>query len=66
MSSAELADYQLVLIYGGCDMALYAFSLFLPSIINEVCHSKRLQSSFILTTIHSLVCSVVSHIREFK
>ncbi|KAJ8079565.1 hypothetical protein PM082_011152 [Marasmius tenuissimus] len=28
-----------MLIYCGCDMPLYAFSLFLPSIINQVCCS---------------------------
>ncbi|KAL0060590.1 hypothetical protein AAF712_012593 [Marasmius tenuissimus] len=28
-----------MLIYCGCDMPLYAFSLFLPSIINQVCRS---------------------------
>jgi hypothetical protein len=27
-----------VLIYAGCDMPLYAFSLFLPTIINQVIH----------------------------
>jgi len=26
----------LVIVYAGCDMPLYAFSLFLPSIINQV------------------------------
>jgi len=29
---------EIVFMYVGCDMPLYAFSLFLPTIINQVCH----------------------------
>lgn len=43
-----------VIIYMGCDGPLYAFSLFLPSIINQVCRSV-----YRLLNIPLKVCSLV-------
>ncbi|KAF8347919.1 MFS general substrate transporter [Amanita rubescens] len=46
-----------MLIYGPCDMGLYAFSLFLPSIINEVCYSAT-PANLLTVPVYVLACIV--------
>jgi hypothetical protein len=48
------SDLVLVILYCGSDMPLYAFSLFLPSIINQV-STRLFDWSFPLTDLHIFV-----------
>jgi len=48
--------YGIVMVYCGCDMPLYAFSLFLPSIISQVSFSAVNPNSRVWYFCNSLVC----------
>lgn len=65
---------EIVFMYVGCDMPLYAFSLFLPTIINQICHkfcilicgSKSKFSAWYILQLSMVKLAILTTILLFK
>ena len=55
--SQSIADLALVMVYVGSDMPLYAFSLFLPSIISQLGY-KSTAANLLTVPVYAFACVV--------